>query len=199
MKRAGLIALLILSTGVFCGPDVCAEGILRVGGGVFFDGEMPGVCASLDIPLGSSGAAFSPFTDVYFKGGDRVAAFGAKMVFRRAAGQKSWMYLGGGGGFGNVKSEKREMDYLPDLQVDQILVAKKTVPMASAVLGMEYASTERTSMFIQGQWIAMLGGSDTKVLLSDGTERAAQLNVRHVAVNVGLAVHFGVAQKDLDY
>ena len=166
---------------------------------MFLDGDLPGVCASVDVPLGGSGAAFSPFADVYFKAGDRVAAFGAHMVFRRPAGQKSWMYIGGGGGFGNVKSEKHETDYLPDLQVDNILVAKKTVPMASAVLGMEYASTERTSMFIQGRWIAMLGGSDTKVLLSDGTERGAHLDVKHVAVNVGLAVHFGVSKKDLDY
>jgi|SaaInl7_200m_RNA_FD_contig_21_3189278_length_1142_multi_10_in_0_out_0_1 hypothetical protein len=199
MKRAGLIALLILSAGVLYPSHASAEGVLRLGGGVFLDGDLPGVTGSIDIPIGGSGAAFSPFTDVYFKGGDRVAAFGANLMFRRHTGEKSWMYLGVGGGFGNVKSEKHESDYLPELDIERILVAKKTVPMANIVLGLEYASTERTSMFVQGRWIGMLSGSDTRVLLSDGTERAAQLDAKHVAVTVGLAVRFGSSEKDIDY
>jgi hypothetical protein len=199
MKRAGLVALLILSTGVLYASDAYAESALRVGGGMFLEGDLPGVGASVDIPLGSSGAALTPFADYFFKGDDRVGAFGANLTFKSPAGEKSWMYIGVGGGFGNVRSEKHETDYLPDLVVDRILEAEKTGPMGNIALGFEYASTERTSMFVQGKWIGMFSGADTRVVLSDGTDRAVQLDVKHVAVQLGLTVHFGSREKDFDY
>jgi hypothetical protein len=45
----------------------------------------------------------------------------------------------------------------------------------------------------------MFSGADTRVVLSDGTDRAVQLDVKHVAVQLGLTVHFGSREKDFDY
>lgn len=194
MKRAGL-AVLIVCLGLFLSAEAHAEGAFRLGGGVHFDEDLPGVSVAVDIPIGEGNLAFGPFGDYHFKGGSRVAAAGVNLLVRRPAGSKAWMYIGAGGGIGNVKSEN---DW-SDGTIRETLEAKKTQTMANAVVGFDYATTERASMFIQLRWMGMFGGDGTEVAVPTGESVTADLDVKALSAHVGLAIHFGERAGDFDY
>ncbi len=192
---AAALAALTVNAGV-----AGAQGALKFGAGVHFDEKMPGVCASIDIPLGGSYYAFSPFAEAFFKGDNSVAGVGLNLMVKRPSGQKTLMYVAAGGGLGYVKSVRDRSEVDDDgQQVFETLEASKSQILANALIGLEYASTERASIFVQAKWVGMFGGGQTVVTLSNGTTTTADLDVKNLAVQVGVAFHLGDREGELDY
>ena len=147
------------------------------------------------LPFGEAENALSPFTDFFFNSQNRIFTAGLNLVVKKYVGEKGQVYFGGGGGVGYVKSKSTQTNSTDTPPTTIELSASKTQGMADALFGLEYEATERTATFVQVRWIGMFGGSsqanDQGFRDINGNLITADLAVKAVAVQVGIAFHFG--------
>ena len=168
-----------------------AQRTMKFGAGIHLDENTPGIMAAVDIPLGEGVLGVSPFIDIFSKSRSQIIGGGLNALIKKAEG-KAWVYLGGGGGFGYIKSE---MEYIGG-GVTQKVSASKIQRMANGIVGVEYWGSDKISVFAQARFIALFGGSGTIVPLEpeadDGdTTFDVDLAVRSFAFQVGLSLKFG--------
>jgi hypothetical protein len=169
-----------------------AQRTMKFGAGVHLDENTPGIMAAVDIPLGDGVLGVSPFIDLFSKAGSQIISGGLNALIKKAEG-KAWVYIGGGGGFGYIKSDAEYMGG----GATQKVSASKTQGMANGIVGVEYWGSDKISVFAQARFIALFGGSGTMVPLvppadSDGsTTFDVDLAVRSFAFQLGLSLKFG--------
>lgn len=196
MKRFFGIAVAICLAGLvlFGAGPAHAQKVLRIGAGIHFDENVPGVNIALDIPFGEAENAISPFADFFYNSRNQIYTGGLNLVVKKYVGAKGQVYFGGGGGVGYLKSKT---DYTtadtPPTTVQ--ISASKTQGMADALFGVEYEATERAAIFVQARWIGLFGGSsqanDQGIKDANGNVVAADLAVKAFALQAGIAFHFG--------
>jgi hypothetical protein len=161
-------------------------GSFKIGGGMFFDNNIPGAHLSVDIPVGEGSFAISPFADFFHKSESKIYGGGLNALIKKPAGESSTFYFGAGGGLANVKVEAS----VPGATAS----ASKTSAMANVVAGLEFGVSEKTSIFAQGKWIGTFGGSDATANVSvAGTTVTVpiDLQIKHFALEAGVAFSFG--------
>jgi len=175
--------------------EVHAQRSLRLGAGVHLDENSPGVTAALDVPIGGSVFGVSPFFDFHSKSGSQVLGVGINVLIKKAEGN-AWVYLGRGGGYGSVRSER---DFLSEVgTATQKVSTSKGQAMANAVFGVEYNATEKAAIFIQAKWLGFFGGKDQIVSLPDPDAPPVPVNlaIRNFAFHVGLSFRMGGGSDD---
>lgn len=173
-----------------------AQHALKLGAGVHFDEQTPGIGLAYDISASEGLVAFSPFIDFFTKSENRVFGGGLNLVVKRPTGEKGIIYFGGGGGIGSVTS-KREFDVDIGETTDQSLEtveASRTQAMVTVLAGLEFATTETASVFLQGKWIGMYSGDPEVITLSSGQEVAPELDVKSFAFQIGLSLNIGQSE-----
>ena len=173
-----------------------AQHALKLGAGVHFDEQTPGIGLAYDISASEGLVAFSPFIDFFTKSENRVFGGGLNLVVKRPAGEKGIIYFGGGGGIGSVTS-KREFDVDIGDTTDRSLEtveASRTQAMVTVLAGLEFATTEAASVFLQGKWIGMYSGDPEVITLSSGQEVAPELDVKSFAFQIGLSLNIGQSE-----
>jgi hypothetical protein len=194
MRGSVILSVTLVILVVIAVPyEVHAQRSLRLGAGVHLDENSPGVTAALDVPIGGSVFGVSPFFDFHSKSGSQVLGVGINVLIKKAEG-KAWVYLGGGGGYGSVRSER---DFLSAAgTATQKVSSSKGQAMADAVFGVEYNATEKAAIFIQAKWLGFFGGNDQTVALPDGTSSTVDLGIRNFAFHVGLSFRMGGGSDD---
>ena len=173
-----------------------AQHALKLGAGVHFDEQTPGIGLAYDISASEGLVAFSPFIDFFSKSENRVFGGGLNLVVKRPTGEKGIIYFGGGGGVGSVSST-REFDVDIGETTDRSLEtveASRTQAMVTVLAGLEFATTERASVFLQGKWIGMYSGDPEVITLSSGQEVAPELDVKSFAFQIGLSLNIGQSE-----
>lgn len=194
----GLIRVffVICLTATLTTSTAWAQHALKLGAGVHFDEQTPGIGLAYDISASEGLVAFSPFIDFFTKSENRVFGGGLNLVVKRPTGEKGIIYFGGGGGIGSVTS-KREFDVDIGETTDQSLEtveASRTQAMVTVLAGLEFATTERASVFLQGKWIGMYSGDPEVIRLSSGQEVAPELDVKSFAFQIGLSLNIGQSE-----
>ena len=177
MKRMIGIALVVFLVGfvLYVSPASAREATVKVGGGIYFDESLIGGNFQVDIPVAKEGKVnISPFVDAYVsKSWFKVAGGGLNLLYKGQAGESGKIFFGAGGGIGQVRLQGEN----------------GTGGMANALLGGEFAASEKISIFIQGRWIAVFGG-EAKV--SSGLfTRTLDLDARHFAIEGGISFNVG--------
>ena len=175
---------------------VWAQHALKLGAGVHFDEQTPGIGLAYDISASEGLVAFSPFVDFFSKSESRVFGGGLNLIVKRPTGEQGIIYFGGGGGIGSVTS-KREFDVDIGETTDQSLEtveASRTQAMVTVLVGLEFTTTERASVFLQGKWIGMYSGDPESIRLSSGQEVAPELDVKSFAFQIGLSLNIGQSE-----
>ena len=182
-----LIFLLFLKV-----DTVHAERTFKFGAGIHLDENTPGIMAAVDIPLGESVVGVTPFIDIFSKSGSQIIDGGLNFLIKKAEGS-AWVYIGGGGGWGYIKSGT---EYMGGGQTHKVS-ASKSQGMMNGIVGIEYWSSDKISVFGQARYIALFGGTGTKVPLNppadsdESTSFDADLAVKSFAFQVGLSFKFG--------
>jgi len=177
MKRTIGIALLVCLVGVvfYASPASAREATIKLGGGVYFDETLIGGNFQVDIPVAKEGKFnISPFVDAYVsKSPFKVVGGGLNLLYKGQAGESGKIYFGAGGGVGQVRFQGES----------------GTGAMANAVLGAEFAASEKISIFIQGRLLAVFGG-EAKVSSGIITQ-TLPLDARHFALEGGISFNVG--------
>lgn len=183
-------------TAMLTASDAWAQHALKLGAGIHLDEQTPGIGLAYDISASEGLVAFSPFVDFFSKSESRVFGGGLNLVVKRPAGENGIIYFGGGGGIGSVTS-KREFDVDIGDTTDQSLEtveASRTQAMVTLLFGLEFATTERASVFLQGKWIGMYSGDPEVIRLSSGQEVAPELDIKSFAFQIGLSLNIGQSE-----
>lgn len=162
-----------------------SAGTFRIGGGMFLNKNEPGGGVSVD--PGDGGMVLSPFVDYFGKSGSRYFGGGLNLVFKRAGGEESQLYMGLGGGIASVNVEESSAGITGS--------ASKTQAMADLVLGVEFDLRENFGGFIQVKWLGTFGGGRVDITGSvDGRTVTIpdeiNLELRNFAVQTGITVGF---------
>jgi hypothetical protein len=183
-------------TATFATSTAWAQHALKLGAGIHLDEETPGIGLAYDFNASEGLVAFSPFLDFFSKSTNRVFGGGLNLIVKRPVGEKGIFYFGAGGGVGSVTST-REFDVdigeTTDASLEKI-EASRTQAMVDVLIGMEFATTERASVFLQAKWIGMYSGKPDVIVLSSGQEVAPALDVKSFAFQVGLSINIGQSQ-----
>ena len=174
-----------------------AQHAVKLGAGIHFDEETPGIGLAYDINASEGLVAFSPFSDFFTKSENTVFGGGLNLVVKRPVGEKGIFYFGGGGGVGSVTSVREfeiESETETTAPADERVEASRTQAMANVLVGLEFATTERASVFLQAKWIGMYSGDPEVYTLSDGREVAPELDVKSFAFHVGLSINIGQSE-----
>ena len=194
----GLIVICL--TAMLATSTAWAQHALKLGAGIHFDEQTPGIGLAYDISASEGLVAFSPFVDFFSKSESRVFGGGLNLVVKRPTGENGIIYFGGGGGIGSVTS-KREFDVDIGETTDRSLEtveASRTQAMVTLLAGLEFATTERASVFLQGKWIGMYSGDPDVIRLSSGQEVAPELDIKSFAFQIGLSLNIGQSEYE-DY
>lgn len=200
MQALFRVPFVICLTVMLATSTAWAQHALKLGAGVHFDEQTPGIGLAYDISASEGLVAFSPFIDFFTKSENRVFGGGLNLVVKRPTGEKGIIYFGGGGGIGNVTS-KREFDVDIGETTDRSLEtveASRTQAMVTVLAGLEFATTETASVFLQGKWIGMYSGDPEVITLSSGQEVAPELDVKSFAFQIGLSLNIGQSEYE-DY
>jgi len=168
--------------------DARAEGgTFKIGGGMFFDNNIPGGNLSLDFPIGEGKLALSPFVDVFYKSESKLYDGGLNLLWNFGSGDSGNFYLGAGAGVGYVDIGVG----VPGASVS----ASKTQFAADVVAGFSFGSSESLSFYAQGKWIGVFGGGSSNATVNIAglgtTTVPVDLELRNFAVQVGLNVPMG--------
>lgn len=196
MQALFRVLFVICLTVMLTTSTAWAQHALKLGAGVHFDEQTPGIGLAYDISASEGLVAFSPFIDFFTKSENRVFGGGLNLVVKRPTGEKGIIYFGGGGGIGSVTS-KREFDVDIGETTDQSLEtveASRTQAMVTVLAGLEFATTETASVFLQGKWIGMYSGDPEVITLSSGQEVAPELDVKSFAFQIGLSLNIGQSE-----
>ena len=161
MKK--LFALVMAVACLAFAASANAAGMIKVGGGIYFDENPIGGMISVDIPVGEGGLAISPFGEVFYKDILKLYNGGVNVIMKRPAGENAKIYFGAGGGFSKV-----EIDL-------GIVSASSSEFMADGVAGIEFSVGESMAIFAQGKWIGTFGDAEA----------------RNFAAQAGIAFSFG--------
>ena len=194
------VLIVICLTAMLATSTAWAQHALKLGAGIHFDEQTPGIGLAYDISASEGLVAFSPFVDFFSKSESRVFGGGLNLVVKRPTGENGIIYFGGGGGIGSVTS-KREFDVDIGETTDRSLEtveASRTQAMVTLLAGLEFATTERASVFLQGKWIGMYSGDPDVIRLSSGQEVAPELDIKSFAFQIGLSLNIGQSEYE-DY
>ncbi|MCE2440716.1 MAG: hypothetical protein J4F39_14960 [Candidatus Latescibacteria bacterium] len=194
------VLIVICLTAMLATSTAWAQHALKLGAGIHFDEQTPGIGLAYDISASEGLVAFSPFVDFFSKSESRVFGGGLNLVVKRPTGENGIIYFGGGGGIGSVTS-KREFDVDIGETTDRSLEtveASRTQAMVILLAGLEFATTERASVFLQGKWIGMYSGDPDVIRLSSGQEVAPELDIKSFAFQIGLSLNIGQSEYE-DY
>ncbi len=187
------VLFVVCFTAMLTTSTTWAQHTLKLGAGIHLDEDTPGIGLAYDINASEGLVAFSPFLDYFSKSGSKVLGGGLNLIVKRPVGEKGLFYVGGGGGVGSVKDTQEfdvDIGETTDLSVETV-EASRTQAMVDVLIGMEFATTERASVFLQVKWIGMYSGEPEKYPLSNGEEVAPELAVKSFAFQVGLSINIG--------
>ena len=191
------VLLVIGFTAMITTSTAWAQHALKLGAGIHLDEETPGLGLAYDINASEGLVAFSPFVDFFSKSETKVFGGGLNLIVKRPVGEKGIIYFGGGGGVGSVTSTREfeiESEEETTAPTDERVEASRTQAMVDVLIGLEFATTERASVFLQAKWIGMYSGEPEVYSLSDGREVAPELDVKSFAFQVGLSINLGQSQ-----
>ena len=148
MKRVIGIAVLCGIIGLLVAPTSAKEVAVKAGGALYFGDDVSyGGAVAVDVPTPFlEGRIFvSPFVDIYPFGGPsdsnvKIGAGGVSVLYKALAGEGVHVYGGVGGGMGQVRFQDES----------------KSGGMFAVMGGLQYAATEKISVFAQGKFLAIM-------------------------------------------
>ena len=138
MKKFAIFAIAAMLCVSFAASQADAGAKIRVGGGMIFDGSIPGGGVAVDIPMSDKPYGITLSTEYYKKSGVTLMPVRIMAMFMTPAGEKADFYLGAGSGLYYTKVK--------------ILAASAstTKALGTAVAGINFKASESFGIYIEG-------------------------------------------------
>ena len=181
MKKVIGIAVLCCMVGLLVAPTSAKEVAVKAGGALYFGDDVSyGGAVAVDVPtpLLEGRIFISPFVDLYPYGGPsksnvKIGVGGVSALYKAPAGEGLQVYAGLGGGAGQVRFQNK----------------KETGGMLALMAGLQYAATEKISVFAQGKFLAIM--TDDITVGTVAGNRDTMDAPRKFTVQAGVAFNVG--------
>lgn len=146
---AGLAVLFLAAVSTAFAADE-TKATIKIGGGVIFDGTVPGGGLGVDINISEKPAAIEIFFDYFNKSGVTMVPAGVRFLYKApVAEKKAGVYFGAGGGIGYWK--------MPSVTLLGVTIGGSTTKgLVTALFGVNIKAGEKAGIFIEGAYYRML-------------------------------------------
>ncbi len=150
MRKLLFVVLALLLVGSF---STAYAADIRLGGGVVFDGTVPGGGLAIDIPMGDRPIALSLGAEYYKKSGVTTIYAPVMGLYKTEAGESAQIYLGAGSGIGYSKISIAGVS------------ASSTKALAAGVGGLNFKVGEKIGLFAEiSYYREFVSGADNTIV-----------------------------------
>ena len=180
MRNVLGIVIAICVVGLLVAPAPAKEMMVKVGGGALAGDETifgPTVALNIPTELLEGRLNIQPFAEGYInKSWFKVAGGGVNAIIKHEAGEGLQVFGGAGGGVGHVRYRGES----------------KTTGLVNAIAGLEYAASDKITVFVQGKYLYVVSGVDYRYrMLTSTVFRTTTIDVQDFAIQAGLAFNVG--------